>query len=265
MVQKAYVDTAEGQVHYRYAGEDNDGPAIVLFHQNPSSSRTFEEVMAALAGEFHLVAPDMPGYGQSYAPDSVSDFGYYTRVLTAALDEVGIGNCHVVGHHTGAGVGVEFATTRPGQTETVTLIGPPYFTQAEREQLLEEAYGENPVPAIRPDGRHLLEHWELFDGESASPEIKHRMVVEALLARTGNEQSHAVGRDQAFPTLFEAIEAPRMLVCAPEDILWEAFERAREAHPEVRAVEVGGGSWEPVRDPDTVAAELRAFLAENGY
>jgi pimeloyl-ACP methyl ester carboxylesterase len=265
MVRKAYVDTGEGQVHYRYAGEDNDGAAVAFFHQNPSSSRTFEEVMDDLAEEYHVVAPDMPGYGQSYAPESVPDFGYYTRVLTEALDAIGLGDLHVVGHHTGAAVGVEFATNRPEQTETVSLIGPPYFTQAEREQLLEEAYGENPVPPIRGDGSHLLEHWALFDGEDASTEVKHRMLVDSLLARTGNEQSHGVGRDQSFPTLFDSIEAPRQILCAPDDLLWDAFERARETHPEVRAVEVGGGSWEPVCDPGSVAAELRAFLADNGY
>jgi pimeloyl-ACP methyl ester carboxylesterase len=265
MVRKAYVDTEEGQVHYREAGADNDGPAVALFHQNPSSSRTFEEVMAALADEYHLVAPDMPGYGQSFAPEDVSTFGYYTDVLTDAIDGIGLGNVHVVGHHTGAGVGVELATNQPDRVETVAFVGPPYFTQAERERLLEEAYGGTPVPPIRADGSHLLDHWEQFDVEDATPEVQHRMVVDALLARTGNEQSHGVGRDQDFPTLFGRIDAPRLLLCAPDDVLWEAFERAREDHPDVRSAVVGGGTWEPVQDAETVAGEIRSFLADEGY
>jgi len=266
MVRKAYVDTGEGQVHYRYAGDIHaDSPAIVCFHQNPSTSRTFEELLEALGGEYGVVAPDMPGYGMSYTPDEVSSFSYYTRVLTEAVDAIGVDECHLLGHHTGAGIGVEVATSDPDRVQTATFVGPPYFTSEERERLLAEVYPDPVVPPIRADGSHLLDHWELFDGEGASPAIQHRMVVDALLSRAGNVQSHGVGRDQDFPALFERIEAPRLLMCAPEDVLWEAFERAREAHPDVRAVEVDGGSWEPLRDAETVAHELRSFLAAHGY
>jgi pimeloyl-ACP methyl ester carboxylesterase len=266
MVRKAYTDAGEKQIHYRYAGErHNDTPAIVFFHQNPSSSQIFEELMERLEDEYYVVAPDMPGYGQSFTPDEVSAFDYYTRVLTAAVNDIGVDEFHVVGHHTGAGIGVDVATNEPERVRTVTLIGPPYFTREEREKLSEEAYGETPVPPIREDGSHLLDHWELFDGEGASSEIQHRMVVDALLARTGNEQSHGVGRDQDLPTLFGNIEVPRMIMAAPDDILWDAFERARREHPDVRAVEVEGASWEPLRDAETIASELRSFLADHGY
>jgi len=266
MVRKAYAETAEGQVHYRYAGEiDADSPTIVCVHQNPSTSRMFEELLAALSGEYGVLAPDMPGYGMSYTLDEVPSFSYYTRVVTEAINAIGVDEYHLVGHHTGAGIGVELATNDPDRVRTATFVGPPYFTSEERERLLSEVYPDPVVPPIRDDGSHLLDHWELFDGEGASPEIQHRMVVDAILSRTGNVQSHGVGREQDFPTLFGRIKAPRLLMCAPGDVLWEAFERAREAHPEVRAVEVGGGSWEPLRDAETVADELRSFLADHGY
>lgn len=266
MTSNAYADTEKGQVHYRYAGEiHGEAPTIVCFHQNPSTSRMFEELLEELSGDYGVVAPDMPGYGMSYTPDDVPSFSYYTRVLTEAIDTIGVEECHVVGHHTGAGIGAEVATNQPDRIQTATFVGPPYFTSEERERLLEEAYPDPVVPPIRADGSHLLDHWELFDGEGASPEIQHRMVLDALLSRAGNVQSHEVGREQDFPMLFERIEAPRLLMCAPGDVLWEAFERARETNPGVRAVEVGGGSWEPLRDVGTVAQELRSFLADHGY
>ena len=265
-VKKAYVETDEGQIHYRYTSTvADDKPAIVCFHQNPSSSQMFEEMIEELCDTYAVVAPDMPGYGQSYTPENPSSFSYYTDVLTEAIDTIGIGACHIVGHHTGAGVGVELATNDPDRVRTVTLIGPPYFTQTEREVLLEEAYGDTPVPPIEADGQHLMEHWELFDQEGASPETQHRMVVDALVARVGNEQSHRVGREQDFPTLFGQIDSPRMIMAATDDILWEAYVRAREQHPDVRAVEVDGGSWEPLRDAKNVATELRSFLEFHGY
>ena len=45
-----------------------DAPAILL-HGFPSSARQWEPLLARLAGDFHLVAPDYPGFGHSDAPD----------------------------------------------------------------------------------------------------------------------------------------------------------------------------------------------------
>ena len=47
-------------IFYREAGP-KDAPTILLLHGLPSSSRMFEPLLARLAGEFHLVAPDYPG------------------------------------------------------------------------------------------------------------------------------------------------------------------------------------------------------------
>lgn len=265
-VRKGYVDTEDGQVHYRYGGNpDADEPAIVCFHQNPSSSTMFEDVISELRDDYFVVAPDMPGYGQSYHPEDVSTFSYYTQALTEAIDEAGVDDAHLVGHHTGAGVAVELANDDPGRTRTVTLIGPPYFSQAERERLLDEVYGDTPIPPIDEDGEYLLEHWEMFAGQDASLEVKHEMLVDALLAREGTRKSVTVGRDQDLPTLFGAIDVPRLLMASPDDVLWEAFQRAREDHPDVPAVEIDGGDWEPLLDAETVAGELQSFLADHGY
>lgn len=265
-VRKGYVDTEDGQVHYRYGGDPSgEAPAIVCFHQNPSSSMMFEGVISELRDDYFVVAPDMPGYGQSYDPDDVSSFSYYTRALTEAIDNVGVNDAHIVGHHTGAGVAVELATDAPDRTKSVTLIGPPYFSQEERERLLDEVYGDTPIPPLDEDGEYLLEHWEMFEGQDASVEVKHEMLIDALVAREGTRKSVTVGRDQDLPTLFGSIEAPRLLMAARDDVLWDAFQRAREDHPDVPAVEIEGGDWEPLLDAQTVAAELESFLADQGY
>jgi len=60
------------KVFYREAG-DPDSPTIVLLHGLPTSSQMFRELIPALAGQFHLIAPDYIGFGHSDAP-SRSDF-----------------------------------------------------------------------------------------------------------------------------------------------------------------------------------------------
>src|SRR4051794_36589891 len=54
-------------IFYRQAGPTN-GPAILLLHGFPSSSRMFDTLMPLLADRFHLIAPDYPGFGNSEAP-----------------------------------------------------------------------------------------------------------------------------------------------------------------------------------------------------
>ncbi|WP_247730348.1 alpha/beta fold hydrolase [Halovivax limisalsi] len=268
-VRKGYVDTDEGQIHYRYGGESHAGdPPVLCFHQNPSSSLMFEDLIRGLEDDYHVIAFDIPGYGQSYEPDDVTTFSYYTDVLTQAIDNLDVDRFHVLGHHTGAGTGVEIAVNEADRVETVCFIGPPYFSRAEREEILEDSYGESPdeaVPPVEPDGRHLLHHWELFDGQPIDAETQHRMALDALNSRTGAKQAHGVGRDQNFPDLFAEIEVPRLLMAAEGDLLWEAFCRAREDYPDVDTVEVGGAMLEPVADPDSVTSEVRRFLREHGY
>ncbi|MGZ7144859.1 alpha/beta fold hydrolase, partial [Streptococcus pyogenes] len=50
------------QVHYRRSGQ---GPALVLLHQSPQSSRELAALMQRWSVHFTLIAPDTPGYGQS--------------------------------------------------------------------------------------------------------------------------------------------------------------------------------------------------------
>jgi len=62
------------RLFYREAGPE-DAPTILLLHGFPSSSHMFRDLIPLLAADFHLVAPDYPGFGYSSAP-SVTEFDY---------------------------------------------------------------------------------------------------------------------------------------------------------------------------------------------
>jgi pimeloyl-ACP methyl ester carboxylesterase len=71
-------------IFYREAGPSK-GPAILLLHGFPSSSRMFDTLMPLLADRYHLIAPDYPGFGNSQAP-SPDEFSY---TFDAIADIVG--------------------------------------------------------------------------------------------------------------------------------------------------------------------------------
>ena len=58
-------------IFYREVGP-HEAPTIVLLHGLPSSSRMFGPLLTRLADEFHMVAPDYPGFGHSDAPNPSS-------------------------------------------------------------------------------------------------------------------------------------------------------------------------------------------------
>src|ERR1043166_6787243 len=62
------------EIFYREAGP-GDAPTVLLLHGFPSSSHMFRNLLPMLADNYHVVAPDFPGYGASSAP-SVDEFDY---------------------------------------------------------------------------------------------------------------------------------------------------------------------------------------------
>jgi pimeloyl-ACP methyl ester carboxylesterase len=71
-------------IFYREAGP-KDAPTILLLHGLPSSSRMFEPLLTRLAGQFHMVAPDYPGFGHSDAPIS-KEFSYTFDNIAKVMD-----------------------------------------------------------------------------------------------------------------------------------------------------------------------------------
>ena len=79
-------------IFYREAGP-RDAPTLLLLHGLPSSSRMFEPLLTRLAGDFHMVAPDYPGFGHSDAP-TPKDFAYtfdnIARVMEHFTEALGL-------------------------------------------------------------------------------------------------------------------------------------------------------------------------------
>jgi pimeloyl-ACP methyl ester carboxylesterase len=68
-------------IFYREAGP-KDAPTLLLLHGLPSSSRMFEPLFARLSDQFHLIAPDYPGFGHSDWPDPKQFTYSFDRIAT---------------------------------------------------------------------------------------------------------------------------------------------------------------------------------------
>ncbi len=110
-------------IFYREAG-DPKRPTILLLHGFPTSSHMFRDLFAELADEFHLVAPDYPGYGFSSMP-SVDEFDYsfdnVARIMEKFIDVVGLDRYSLYLMDYGAPVGFRIATNRPERVDTLIV------------------------------------------------------------------------------------------------------------------------------------------------
>ena len=116
--------TIEGvDIFYREAG-DPSHPTILLLHGFPTSSHMFRDLITELADEYHLVAPDYPGYGFSSMP-AVDKFDYsfdnIAQIMEQFIDTIGLNHYSLYLMDYGAPVGFRIATNRPERIDTLII------------------------------------------------------------------------------------------------------------------------------------------------
>ncbi len=120
-VRYAY-ETVEGlNIFYREAG-DPKKPTIVLLHGFPSSSHMYRELLAGLADDYHLIAPDYPGFGNSSFP-APEDFEYsfdrLAHIVDQFLEQKGLKKYSLMIQDYGAPIGFRIATKHPERVQAI--------------------------------------------------------------------------------------------------------------------------------------------------
>ena len=101
---------------------------MLFVHGNASSSRFFEETLAALAslGRYRGLAPDLRGFGGSETKplDATRGLADFSDDLRALVDALGLGEVHLVGWSAGGTVAMQYAIDHPGAVASLALVNP---------------------------------------------------------------------------------------------------------------------------------------------
>ncbi len=123
MTQTTYrtVDVDGFEIFYREAGQRSK-PTLLLLHGFPTSSHMFRDLIPRLAEDFHLVAPDLPGFGLSAIPapqDFTYSFANLAKVMGRFTEVIGLERFALYIFDYGAPTGLRLALAHP---ERVTAI-----------------------------------------------------------------------------------------------------------------------------------------------
>jgi pimeloyl-ACP methyl ester carboxylesterase len=184
-------------VFYREAGTPGS-PAVLLLHGFPTSSHMFRGLIPQLAGQYHVLAPDLPGFGFSDAPPR-EQFGYsfenLAKVVGSFTEAVGLKQFALYIFDYGAPVGLRVALAHPERiTAIISQNGNAYEEGLSEGWNPIQEYWKDPTPQNRAALKAFLApeatKWQYTHGVPDASRVAPESYTldSALLARPGNEE-----------------------------------------------------------------------------
>jgi pimeloyl-ACP methyl ester carboxylesterase len=185
------------KLFYREAG-GRDAPVLLLLHGFPTSSHMFRGLIPALAERYRVIAPDLPGFGFSDAPDRAGfayTFEHLATVIDRFTERLGLTRFAIFVFDYGAPIGFRLALKHPERISAIiTQNGNAYEEGLSEGWNPIQAYWQAPTEANRAALRAFLQpattKWQYVHGVSDESLVAPESYTldSALLARPGNDE-----------------------------------------------------------------------------
>ena len=131
------------------------GPTVIVLHGLGATNASMVPTLAALSSEYRVLAPDLPGFGDSAKPQAAYDAPFFARWLTGFMDATGVDRAHLVGNSMGGRIALETAFTSPERVGKLALLTPSMAFRRFRHavpfvKFLSPEMGALPLPLLRP-------------------------------------------------------------------------------------------------------------------
>ena len=192
------------QFHYLTAGH---GPTVILLHGYAETSRMWIPIIPLLAKTFTVIAPDLPGIGESSIPTDGLDMKSAATRVHALARSLGVSKARVVGHDIGLMVAYGYAAQFQGEVEKLVLMDAFLPGVAGWEPIYDSPnvwhfrfYGPTPEALVAGRERTFLDYfWNTFaaDKDHSIPEADRQAYV-AAYAKPGRMRA-GFSYFQSFP------------------------------------------------------------------
>jgi pimeloyl-ACP methyl ester carboxylesterase len=282
MTRNQHATVDGNQVFYREAGSKT-APTILLLHGFPTSSHMFRDLIPTLAARHHVVAPDLPGFGFSDAPDRRQfryTFDHLAKVIDGFTQAISLDRYAIYVFDYGAPVGLRLALAHPERiTAIITQNGNAYEEGLSQGWNPIQKYWKEPTAENRAALREFLKPeaiksqylYGVRDVTLVAPEAYE--LDSALLARPGNDEiqldlfldyASNVALYPKFQEYFRTKQPPMLAVWGKSDPFFlplgaEAFKRDNPS-AEVHFYDTGHFALET--HAKEIGAAIRTFLAK---
>jgi pimeloyl-ACP methyl ester carboxylesterase len=269
------------RVFYRSAGDPKQ-PAVLLLHGFPTSSHMFRDLIPALADRYYVVAPDLPGFGYTDAPDRKTfkfSFENLADVIDRFTEVLKLNRYAIYIFDYGAPVGLRLALRHPERISAViSQNGNAYLEGLSEGWNPIQTYWKDPSAENRAALRAFLTpeatQWQYTHGmpnpERLSPDSW--TLDSALLARPGNDeiQLDLFGDYQSNVALYPKFQdyirtkrPPLLAVWGKNDpfFLPPGAQAFRRDNPEAEVHLLDAGHFALESHAPEIAAIIRDFLA----
>ena len=272
------------KIFYRESG-DPQKPTVLLLHGFPTSSYMFRNLIPQLAGDFHVIAPDLPGFGFSDAPDHKTfsyTFENVAKVMGDFVEQLGLKKFAIYIFDYGAPTGLRIALRFPERISAIiSQNGNAYVEGLSKDWAPVQAYWENPTQENRDVLRSLqtLEttRWQYHHGVT-NPEA--RVAPEAILldqVLLDRPQSSEIQLDligdyktnvalyPKFQEFFRQYQPPTLAVWGRNDpfFLPPGAEAYRRDNPKAKVVFYDTGHFALETHAAEIGQEIHTFLTTN--
>lgn len=269
-------------IFYRDAGP-TDAPTVLLLHGFPTSSHQYRGLIARLADKYRVIAPDLPGFGFSAAPEARA-FGYtfdhLAEVIESFTDTIGLTRYALYVFDYGAPVGLRLAVSRPERVAAlISQNGNAYEEGLSDGWTPIRAYWDDPSPENRANLRAFLTsettRFQYVHGEADAALIAPESYTldQHFLDRPGSadiqldlfgDYKANVAAYPRFQAYFRTHRPPTLAVWGRNDpfFLPAGAEAFRRDNPDAEVHFVEAGHFPLETHLDEVAGIIRAFLAK---
>jgi pimeloyl-ACP methyl ester carboxylesterase len=262
-ITKSFVNTAQCRFFYVESGE---GQAVLLLHGASSTHNEWSRLAPWLARDNRVIAPDLPGQGQTARPREGYGRTTQARAVVEFMKALGEERLAVVGHGLGGFLAIELAAAFPYTVSKLALISPVVggFDGGARlltgdEALAErQLYGDGSKEAALRGSEHFLHEPDLRRwyaeslreyGPDGDPKAVADMLVDAGRAPDG--------------LLLQSFRCPTLVIRPEADPTFShaRAERVAGLIPLGRMVEIpGSGHFVTLEHPERLAEVLLPFL-----
>ncbi|HSC82890.1 MAG TPA: alpha/beta hydrolase [Pseudomonas sp.] len=207
-------------IHY-YEGGPADGETILMLHGFGANRDNWLRFSRSLSQRYHIIVPDLPGFGESSKPDISYDVASQAERMQALVKALGIQKVHLIGNSMGGHIAALYAARHPDEVLSLALLdnsGVNSPTKSEMFQRIER--GEpNPLVVRKPEDFDALMHFVFVNPPELPESLKRHFAEQSLANREHYDQIFAQLRAKYVPLEPELpkIQAPTLLLWGDQD------------------------------------------------